>query len=90
MTHREFVDLFEEVYGGQKYTFAERVGKPLGIPSQAGEPYRVIGGRRIGFSASLPRDRWRVAIVMKALSEGKKVPEDVVYDLKELLREEQG
>lgn len=88
MTYREFADFFEEVYGGQKFTFAERVGKPLGIQSQAGEPYHMVKGRRIGYSGSMSRDRWRLAIVDKALSEGKMVPEDVLAELSESLKKE--
>ncbi len=88
MTYREFADFFEVVYGGNRFTFAERVGKPLGILSQAGEPYHMIKGKRIGYSGSLERDRWRLAIVDKALSEGKKVPEDVLTELSKSLKEE--
>lgn len=88
MTYREFANFFEEVWSGQRFTFAERVGKPLGIQSQAGEPYHMIKGRRIGYSGSLPRDRWRLAIVDKALSEGKKVPEEVLAELAESLKKE--
>lgn len=88
MTYREFADYFQDVWGGQKFTFTERVGKPLGIQSQAGEPYHMIQGRRIGYSGSLDRDRWRLAIVDKALSEGKEVPEDVLAELSESLKHE--
>ncbi len=88
MNYREFAAFFEEVWSGQKFTFAERVGKPLGIQSQAGEPYHIIKGRRIGYSGSQSRDRWRLAIVDKALSEGKTVPEDLIAELSESLKEE--
>lgn len=88
MTYREFADLFEDVWHGQKFTFAERVGKPMGIQSQNGEPYHMIQGRRIGYGGGLPRDRWRLAIVDKAISEGKKVPEDVLAELHESLKHE--
>ena len=81
MTYREFADFFIDVWGEQKFTFAERVGKPLGIQSQAGEPYHMIKGKRIGYSGSLERDRWRLAIVDKALSEGKTVPEEVLVEV---------
>jgi hypothetical protein len=88
MTYREFADFFQDVWSGQKFSFAERVGKPLGIQSQAGEPYHMIKGRRIGYSGSLERDRWRLAIVDKALSEGKPVPSDVIAELSESLKKE--
>ncbi len=84
MTYREFADYFEDVFGGQKFTFAERVGKPLGIPSQAGEPYKLIMAKRIGYTGSLPRDRWRRAIVEKALEQGKTVPDEVLADFPDL------
>uniref|UniRef100_A0A6M3XIG7 Defence against restriction A C-terminal domain-containing protein n=1 Tax=viral metagenome TaxID=1070528 RepID=A0A6M3XIG7_9ZZZZ len=88
MTYREFADYFRDVWGEQQFTFAEQVGKPMGILSQGGAPYHMIQGKKIGYSGTSYRDLWRLAIVDKALSEGKKVPEDVLADLAEKLKHE--
>lgn len=89
MSHAEFVHLYETDYNDNPHVFAERVGKPLGIKSQAGQPLLQAyiegeGLKTVGESGTLPRDRWRRAIVRWALISGKDVPDAVLANFPDL------
>lgn len=80
MTYQEFATEFQDKYNDSGYSFAERVGKPLGIESQAGEPLRIINGKKRGYPQSLIRDRWRYVILQDAIDHGKKLSAEVMSD----------
>lgn len=86
MTYREFADFYEDgrPWTGNGFSFAEEVGKPLGIRSQGGGPISPEG---FGYRGSLPRERWRRAIVESAVHKGEKVPAEVLADYPELTTE---
>jgi len=73
---------FWNAKGDNPHSFAEKVGKPLGIKYQAGNPFQL--GTKFGQQGSLPRDRWRRAIIEKALADKKVIPESVLDEYPDL------
>jgi hypothetical protein len=89
MSHEQFVHLYETDYSDNPYVFAERLGDKLGIKSQAGQPLREAfiageGQKTVGEKGTLPRDRWRRAVVRRALITGKVVPDETLADFPDL------
>ena len=84
LTYPEFYDYFNDGGGkGSGYSFAEHVGKPLGIKSQGGSPTTPEG---VGYSENLPEGRWRLAVIEAALRRGETVPPEVLGEYPDLAR----
>lgn len=84
----EYVKLWDKY--DNPYVFAEKVGKQLGIKSQAGQPlYRgypegETKPKWLGESGSDSRERWHKAIIRQAIGKGKPVPAEVLAEYPDL------
>ncbi len=87
MTFAEFEELFRTKYGDSGFSFAERVGISLGIGSQAGQPLRIVDGKKFGYNESNVRDNWRKAVIKRAIELGKHIPQHVLDDYAKMREE---